>query len=586
MSRVGEALRETRSSLTTVLRNPGLRRVNLAFAGSAIGDWAYSTAIVVWAYGVGGVVLVGIWGTVRLVLMALVTPFTAILVDRFPRKHVMVACDLTRFGLVLLISALIAAHAPTILIVALATVVSMVSTPFRPAVAALLPSLVDGPEELTAANGTASTVESMAFFVGPALGGLLVTVASVPVVGVFDALTFLWSALLVSRIRIPDRLVVDGSGVPDVGAAEQSASASAGGDEQLTAAAAAVDTAVGESVEETASGFLGEITAGFRSINANKDLRLVTLVYCAQTIVAGASIVFAVEMAAQMTDFGPTGVGYLDSMLGVGAIIGGLVAIGRATARRIATDFGWGVVFWAVPLLLAAAWPHMGAAFAAMFVIGFANPIVDVNASTILQRLTPDEVMGRVFGALETGLIAAMALGSVIMPILLHVVGLRWSLAILGVSITLIVIPTMGRLRVLDHALGDNSTLELLRQVPLFAPLEAKSLERVARQMGRLEVPRGRVVIHEGEPGDRFYVVESGRTSATHAGALLSSQGPGDPFGEIALLRDVPRTATVTADEDSVLLYLERDAFLEAVTGNGEVSSRADDLIARRIPTY
>jgi CRP-like cAMP-binding protein len=101
-----------------------------------------------------------------------------------------------------------------------------------------------------------------------------------------------------------------------------------------------------------------------------------------------------------------------------------------------------------------------------------------------------------------------------------------------------------------------------------------------------MEVPQGRIVIHEGEAGDRFYVVQSGRTSATHAGALLSSQGPGDPFGEIALLRDVPRTATVTADEDSVLLYLERDAFLEAVTGNGEVSSRADDLIARRIPTY
>jgi MFS family permease len=585
MSRVGETLGETRSSLAAVLRNPGLRRVNLAFAGSAIGDWAYSTAIVVWAYGVGGVVLVGVWGTVRLVLMALATPFTAMLVDRFPRKRVMIACDLTRFGLVLLISGLIAVQASTILIVALATVVAMVSTPFRPAVAALLPSLVEGPEELTAANGTASTVESLAFFVGPALGGLLVTVTSVPVVGVFDALTFLWSALLVSRIRVPHHHDADVRDVPDAVAA-QSGSSTAGGNERPTTLGATIGPAVDEAVEETASGFLPEITAGFRSINDNKDLRLVTFVYCAQTIVAGASIVFGVEMAAQMTDFGSTGVGYLDSSFGVGAIIGGLVAIGRATARRIASDFGWGVVFWAIPLLLAAAWPHMGAAFAAVFVMGFANPIVDVNASTILQRLTPDEVMGRVFGALETGLIAAMALGSVIMPILLHFVGLRWSLAILGIAITLIVLPTLGRLRVLDHRLGDNSTLELLRQVPLFAPLEAKSLERIARQMGRLEVAQGQTVIGEGEAGDRFYVVESGRTTASHDGVPLSSQGPGDPFGEIALLRDVPRTATVTADEDSVLLYLERDAFLEAVTGNGEVSSRADDLIARRIPTY
>jgi len=235
---------------------------------------------------------------------------------------------------------------------------------------------------------------------------------------------------------------------------------------------------------------------------------------------------------------------------------------------------------------MAAAWPHMAAAFAAMFIIGFANPIVDVNASTILQRLTPDDVMGRVFGALETALIAAMALGSIIMPILLHVVGLRWSLAILGAAITLLVLPTFGRLRALDLVLGDNSRIELLRQVPLFSPLDPKSLERVASQLGRVEVAAGETVIREGEAGDRFYVVESGRTTATHAGATLSSQGPGDPFGEIALLRDVPRTATVTAAEDSVLLYLERDAFLEAVTGNSEVTSRADDLIARRVPTY
>jgi MFS family permease len=590
MSRVGEALRETRSSLTTVFGNAGLRRVNLAFAGSAIGDWAYATAIVVWAYGVGGVALVGIWGTIRLILLAVVTPFASVLVDRFPRKRVMVACDLTRFALVLLISALIAAHAPTLVIVSLATCVALVSAPFRPAVAALLPNLVESPEELTAANGTASTIESLAFFVGPALGGLLLTFASVPVVGVFDAVTFLWSALLVSRIRVPHKDVAVRDASDRVGVGQGDGVTAVDG-EKSTAESVPGDPSPRNGRDVDASpgekeGFLAESTAGFRAINADKDVRLVTLVYCAQTIVAGASIVFGVEIAVQMTDFGSTGVGYLDSMLGVGAILGGLVAIGRATARRIATDFGCGVIFWALPLLLAAAWPHMGAAFAAMFVIGFANPIVDVNASTILQRLTPDEVMGRVFGALETGLIAAMALGSVIMPILLHFVGLRWSLAILGIAITLIVLPTLGRLRVLDHRLGDNSTLELLRQVPLFAPLEAKSLERIARQMGRLEVAQGQTVIGEGEAGDRFYVVESGRTTASHDGVPLSSQGPGDPFGEIALLRDVPRTATVTADEDSVLLYLERDAFLEAVTGNGEVSSRADDLIARRIPTY
>jgi MFS family permease len=562
MSRVADAVHETGSSLSTVFRNPGLRRVNLAWAGSAIGDWAYATAIVVWAYSVGGVTAVGIWGTVRLVLMAAVTPFTSTIVDRLPRKTVMVATDLTRAVLILVAALLISHHSPPLTVFVLATLASLVSTPFRPSLAALLPTLVNKPEELTAANGTSSTIESLAFFVGPAIGGILLTVASVPVVIVFDALTFLWSATLVSRIRVPVRETapVTGNQTPD-------------------------QPGDGEKEPDRES-FLTEATAGFRTIWRHPDLRLVTLVYCAQTIVAGASIVFGVEIAVQMTTFGSKGVGYLDSILGVGAILGGLAAIGRASARRIATDFGVGVIFWALPLLLAAAWPHLWAAFAAMFIIGFANPIVDVNASTIMQRLAADEVMGRVFGALETGLIAAMALGSIIMPILVELLGLRWSLTILALVITAVVLPAMVRLRKLDDLLGEPEGLGLLRQVPLFAPLEPKSLELIAQQLIRREVPAGGVIIREGDEGDQFYIVESGHCTASYNGMTLSTQGPGDPFGEIALLRDVPRTATVTADENTVLLCLGREPFLNAVTGNSEVAGRADDLIARRIPTY
>ena len=583
MGHVRDAMRETSTSLSTVFSNPGLRRINLAFAGSSIGDWAYATAITVWAYGIGGVAAVGIWGTVRLVLMALITPFASVIVDRLPRKTVLVSTDLIRMTLVLCVALLIGMHASPVPIFILATLTSIVASPFRPAVAALLPTLSRTPEELTAANGTTSTIESLTFFVGPALGGLLLTVTSIPVVVVFDAFTFLWSAALVSRIRVPRS---DIETEPDV-APEQLADASAvesssGHVAEVIAEKAELADEVGKAEE----GFLAEALAGFRTIGANPDLRLIALVYCAQTVVAGASIVYGVEMASQMTSFGPTGVGYLDSMFGVGAILGGLFAIGRAASHRMASDFGWGVVFWAIPLLLAAVWPHVGAAMAATFIMGFANPVVDVNASTILQRLASDEVMGRVFGALETGLIAAMALGSILFPILSETLGLRWALTILAVGITVVVLPAFGRLGRLDRQLGEPDGLPQLRGLPLFAPIERKSLESIARQLGRLEVAAGDAVITEGEAGDRFYIVESGRTQATHDGQVLSTQGPGDPFGEIALLRDVPRTATVTALEDSVLLYLERDDFLAAVTGDSEVENRADDLIARRIPTY
>lgn len=577
MSRVGAALGETRTSLATVFRNPGLRNINLAFAGSAIGDWAYATAIVVWAYSVGGLTLVGIWGTVRLLLMALVTPFASTLVDRLPRKLVMISTDLIRSVLVFVVAGLILIDFNYIVVLVLGTLTALVASPFRPAVAALLPSLVKEPEELTAANGAGSTIESLAFFVGPAIGGLMLTIWSVPVVIVFNGLTFLWSAFLVSRIKVPAHHLETGLDPSVVAAVD--ADDPAGGAGQAAAAIAAAEDKESES-------FFAEVTAGFRAIFADRDLRLVSGVYCAQTIVAGASIVYTVEMAVQMTTFGAQGVGYMDSVLGIGAILGGLVAIGRASKQRIATDFGWGVVFWAIPLLLAAVGNAMWAALAAVLIIGFANPIVDVNASTILQRLTPDAVLGRVFGALDTGLIAAMALGSIIYPVLFHWLGLRWSLAVLGIAVTLLVLPAFGRLRRLDAMLGASAELELLSQIPLFSPLEPKSLEDIARQLKRREVRAGEQVITEGDVGDRFYIVEFGRTTATHNGEVLSTQGPGDPFGEIALLRDVPRTATVTADEDSVLLFLERDEFIAAVTGNSEVAGRADDLIARRIPTY
>ena len=567
MSRVANAVRETGTSLSTVFRNPNLRRLNLAFAGSAIGDWAYATAMTVWVYDVGGVTAVAIWGTVRLILMTLVTPFASTLVDRLPRKMIMVSTDLIRAGIALGVAALIWADATPIFIYLLATVSVLVAAPFRPAVAALMPKLVTEPEELTAANGTASTIESLAFFLGPAIGGLLVVWFGVPIVAVLNAATFALSALLVGRIKV---------------GSEEAA-------EQVSAVQAPAEEVAGpllEAAEEESEGFFTESMAGFRTIWADKDMRMISGVYAAQTVVAGASLVFGVEMAVQMTDFGTPGIGYLDAMMGVGALVGGLVAIGRASAGRLATDFGIGVVFWALPLLLTAIWPEMWAAFLAMFIIGVANPVVDVNATTIIQRSASDEVMGRVFGALETLLIASMALGSIAMPILLNLIGLQWSLAVFALVITAAVLPTFGRLRRMDVELAEPEGLVLLRAVPLFAPLEPKSLELIAQQLVRIEVPAGDVLIREGDEGDRFYVIESGQMTATFEGAVLRQMGPGDPFGEIALLRDVPRTATVTADEPTVVLALDRADFLDAVTGNSEVNNRADDLISKRTPTY
>ena len=561
MSAATAAVRETRESIATVFRNAGLRRINLALAGSMIGDWAYATAVTVWAFGVGGVTAVGVWAVVRLGLLAAVTPFASGLADRFPRKRVMVFSDVTRCVLVAMAAAAVFWGLAPAVVFVLATLASLASSAFRPAQAALLPTLADTPAELTAANGTSSTLESLAFFVGPALGGLLLTVADIPLVFALNAVTFAWSALVVSSIKVP--------------AAPEPRADPVGDDK---ASAPAEDS-------EPSRGFWSESVAGFRTIWDNPDLRMVTGIYCAQTVVAGASIVFGVAVAVDVAGLGPKGVGYLDAALGVGAVIGGLVAIGRASKFRLATDFAFGVILWALPLLLISVWPQLLPAFAAMFIIGAANPIVDVNASTILQRLTPDAVLGRVFGALETGLITTMALGALIMPLLIRVVGLRWGLAVLGIAVALVVVPGLPRLRRLDASLTPPAGLELLEKASIFAPLDRPTLENLARRLVEISVASGRVIIAEGEVGDRFYLIESGAVVVTQDGRELRREQAGDFFGEIALLRDVPRTATVTTTEDSVFRVLEREDFLSALDGSSEVRTRAEDIVSLRLPT-
>jgi MFS family permease len=552
------AARETRGSLASVFRNPNLRRVQLALGGSMIGDWAYSTAVAVWAYGVGGATAVGVWSAIRLALLALTSPLGAALADRYPRRAVMITADLVRAALIGLATVCLYLDLHPAFVFVLATVTSIVSTAFRPAQRALMPALANHPEELTASNGTASTLESLSFFLGPSLGALLLVVADVETVFLVNTATFLLSMLLVTRVQVP---------------------AAAARSPEPTAEETPEEPAETEEKER----FLTEVSAGFRTIGRDRDLLVVTAEVAAQTIVAGASAVFTIVIAVHILGTGPQGVGYLDSMLGIGAIVGGFTAIARASRRKLAQDMTYGVMLWSLPLLLVTIWPHPAAAFAAVILLGFGNPLVDVNMETIIQRITPDEVMGRVFGALEACLIGTMALGAAVMPALVHWWGLRAARAVVGLGVALLALVGLPRMRSLDQRLGRPEGLDLLEAIPMFAPLTPGVVESLARSLVRVSVPAGEVVVREGTDADRFYVIESGLVEVTQQGAVLRREGAGDFFGEIGLLRDVPRTATITAVEDTVLLALERADFLDAVTGQTESRMAADDIVTRRL---
>jgi MFS family permease len=546
-----EKLADAGRSLREVFANPGLRRIQLAFAGSIVGDWAYAVGVALYAYDQGGPTAVGVLGVVRYVALAIVTPLASTLGDRYPRKLVMVASDVSRAVLVLGAAALIQEDGPAIVVYVLAIVTSICGSPFRSAQASLLPQLARDPGELAAANVASSTVESVGFFAGPALAGLLLAVANIPIVYVFNALTFVWSAALVLGVR------------------------SVTGEEEPS-----------EGEDKPGESFLAEAAAGYRAILGNRDLRLLIGLYCAQTVVAGASLVFTVSIALDLLDIGKSGLGFLDATLGVGGLIGGFVALVLAQRGRLARDFGAGVFLWSAPLLLIAVSPTLAAAVAAMVLLGLANSVVDVNAFTILQRLTPEKVMSRVFGAMESAVIAGMALGALLMPLLIETIGIRWGLTVVGAGVSLVVLLAAHGLRRIDVVALAPASLELFRGVSLFAMLPEPVLERLAREAARVEAAPGQVFIREGDPGELFYVIESGTVEVTKDGRRLASLGPGDFVGEIALLRDVPRTASVTATSPCVLQALDRTQFIPAVTGHGGSLEAAEAAMATRLAMF
>jgi MFS family permease len=383
----------------------------------------------------------------------------------------------------------------------------------------------------------------------------MLAVTGIPVVYIFDGLTFVWSAALVL-------------GIPRT----------ARDKEQEEEAAAEADD-----VAKQGESFFQEMTAGYRQILGSRDLRLMIGLYCAQTVVAGASLVFTVSIALGLLDIGRSGLGFLDATLGIGGLVGGFVALVLAGRGKLARDFGVGVFLWSAPLLLVSVWPTIAAAVAVMVLLGLANSVVDVNAYTILQRIAPPDAMSRVFGAMESALIAGMAIGALLMPILIGTIGLRWGLAVIGIGVSALVLLGMNGLRRVDRVTFAPPQLALLRNVSLLSVLPEPILESLARALVRVELAPGEVVIREGDEGDRFYVIESGTVDVTKDGALVASLGPGDFVGEIALLRDVPRTATVTATSQTVLQALERTDFIPAVTGQGAFREAADAAISTRL---
>ncbi|HEX6490047.1 MAG TPA: MFS transporter [Gaiellaceae bacterium] len=527
--------------------NQNLRRLQYAWAGSAVGTWAYTVALMVYAYRHGGAAAVGIVGLIRWFPAALAAPFGGILGDRFPRLRVMKASDLVRAGAFAAATAATATGGPPVLVYLLAVSVTVVSMAFQPAEAGLLPALARTPEELAAANVASTTIEAGGYFVGPALGGVVLAVSNVQTVFAFTAATFLWSALMLTLISLER---------PEEKKAESA----------------------------VATSWRREALAGFRTVAGDSRLRLIVALFAGQTLIYGAFVVLAAVAAIRLLGLGSPGVGYLNSALGVGGLVGGIAAVSLVGVRRLGLVFGIALVLWSAPIMGVGLWARPAVAFLLIAVAGLGLAFVDVAGFTLLQRAVPEEVLSRVFGVLHSAFYFTGGIGAIAAPALVGAVGIRGALIVTGAILPALTLPTFRWLAEIDRSLTvPAAELARLRAIEMFAPLPAPTLEHLASSLMRVHAERGETIFRQDDPGERFYIVDSGEIEIEIDGRQVNVLGPGGYFGEIALLREIPRTASARARQASELYALERDAFLGAVAGHAASSEAAESVVVSRL---
>jgi MFS family permease len=542
---VGRRLAEGGAALASNLRRPNLRRAQLAFGSAYAGEWALTVALGVVAFRDGGATAVGIVALIRMLPSALIAPFATAVADRVRRDRVLIWIGVTRAAAVGAAAVVLAVDLSTVFVYVLAVIATIPFTAFRPAHSALLPALCETPTELTAANASRGLLDSASWLVGPLLAALLLDVSGPGAVFVLTAGLSLWSALLVS--------LIDYEPAPR--------------ETPPAPIRIAADTA-----------------DGLRAIAAQRDVTMLFGLGAVQAVTRGALNVFIVVVAIELLETGEPGVGVLTAAVGIGAVVGSLGASVLVGSRRLAAYTGVGIALWGIPLALIGVFPAELVALIMLAIVGAGNALVDLGYFTLFPRLMPDEVLARVFGALESLVALAVGLGSIITPLLIHLFGIRGALVAIGLMTPAIVAVAWSRLVKVDEGLGARAdVIERLREVTMLRPLPVSTIEHLARNVREESVEPGETVIEQGQVGESFYVIVAGEVEVRGNASLLRVLRDGDSFGEIALLRDVPRTTTVRARTPVALYALDRRHFVPTVSGYSESAAEAETVVETRL---
>ncbi len=540
-------------TLAATLRHPDFRALVVADAVSDAGSWVYVVALTVYVFDrTHSPAWVGLVTIGRLLPAMVFGAYGGVLADRFERVRLMRSIDLIATVLMALLALDVAAKGSPALTIVLAAVNSTLLRAYDPAAAALTPELVPE-DDLAAANTLRNTVQNLAVIAGPGLGALLLALGPPVVCIVINGATFLFGAVVVSRIRTRSNPV-------DV-------------------------------TEGGSAGVFRQTAVGMRTLVSSPSTLLVAAFSIIATFVYGTDTVMFVEISLHRLATGTNGYGLLLAGTGVGGVLAAGIANRIASWSRLASALLLGMGFYCVPSILFVDVHSPVIGFLIEVVRGGGTLIVDVAALTAIQRTMPRQILGRAMGAFMTLAIGAGALGSVVAPALLGLVGLNGALWVLALVLPVLCVLGWPKLAAMDRAnLGHFALLApriaLLERAALFAEAPRAALEQLADASREITVTVGTDVVRQGEEADALYLVRAGRLTV-HAlgddgqGRELAHLGEGDVFGEIGLLRRVPRTATVTAEESVDLLRVDGESFLDVLARNGASTSLLEGAAAR-----
>ncbi len=525
-----------------VVRNQLILRLTVAFALFVVAEYAVWIGMLVYAYQRGGATASGLVAMAQLLPGALLAPMVAGVADRRSPTVLLVAGYLVQSLGMIGAALALTVGAPPLVVYGFAVLASTAMCAVRPAQYTLLPAVSRDVHELTAANVVAGWAESGGIVLGAVAAALFLDVNHIDLLFVVTAAFEVVCAALVAPAKVPGIAVADDNEFASV---------------------------------------LSHWLEGARAASADSRRRLLVGLLTVQFVVEGALDVLLVVIAIRVLDEGQGWVGYLNTAYGIGGVAAGMLTA-QLLWRRIGMLIAVSVAALGAGLALTAFSHEPSLTVALLAVVGAARAVLSVSANTLLQRVVPARVVGRVFGLVEGFTNAGLALGAGLAPLLIDLGGCQLAVVITACLLPAFAAAGVGTLRQLDKsATTPIVEVALLRSLPHFAELPASALETLACAAGRTEAEPGRLIIRQGDEGDRFYAIVDGLVATSVNGWPRGSMSRGQGFGEIALLRRTPRTATVVAVEPTTLLELDSTSFLTALSGHAATRRRVDGVVDR-----